>query len=129
MAFLKHGSASLDGTALLACAAYQRAVHDQKLAMEISAAKRERDFYLSRVDKSKGIKAIKKRKREQSEAAAAATSAQDGAAGAQPAEAAAKPARTLRGWGQRQPKADSAAPEAQALPEGLLSLIAGKRKA
>ncbi len=109
-----------------ACAAYQRAVHDQKLAMEISAAKRERDFYLSRVDKSKGIEAIKKRKQEQSEASAA--SAKDAAAGAQPMESTAKPTRTLRGWGQRQPKADSAAPEAQALPEGLLSLIAGKRK-
>ena len=44
-------------------AAYQNAVRDQKLAHEISAAKRERDFYLSRVDKAKAISAQQERKR------------------------------------------------------------------
>lgn len=42
---------------------YQRAVREQKLAAEISAAKRERDFYLSRVDKAKAVNAILARKR------------------------------------------------------------------
>ncbi|EFJ16662.1 hypothetical protein SELMODRAFT_421778 [Selaginella moellendorffii] len=40
-----------------------KAVHDQKLAAEISAAKRERDFYLARVDQSKTIKAIQEKKK------------------------------------------------------------------
>lgn len=44
-------------------AAYQNAVRDQRLAHEISAAKRERDFYMSRVDKAKGIAAQQERKR------------------------------------------------------------------
>lgn len=34
-------------------AAYQRAIREQKMAAEISAAKKERDFYLSRVDRAK----------------------------------------------------------------------------
>ena len=44
-------------------AAYQNAIRDQKLAAEISAAKRERDFYMGQVDKAKGIEAMKERKR------------------------------------------------------------------
>lgn len=44
-------------------AAYQNAVREQKLAAEISAAKRERDFYMGQVDKAKGIEAMKERKR------------------------------------------------------------------
>lgn len=30
-------------------------VHEQKLAAELSAAKRERDHYLAQVDKAKGL--------------------------------------------------------------------------
>ncbi len=41
---------------------YQRAVHEQKMIAELSAATRERDFYLSRVDKAKAASAIKERK-------------------------------------------------------------------
>ena len=44
-------------------AAYQKAVREQRLAAEISAAKRERDFYLSRVDKAKAVAAQQERKR------------------------------------------------------------------
>ena len=44
-------------------AAYQNAVREQKLAAEISAAKRERDFYMGQVDKAKGIEAMAERKR------------------------------------------------------------------
>ena len=43
--------------------AYQKAVREQRLAAEISAAKRERDFYLSRVDKAKAVAAQQERKR------------------------------------------------------------------
>jgi ESF2/ABP1 family protein len=33
-------------------------VKDQKMAAEVAAANRERDFYLSRVDKAKAVEAI-----------------------------------------------------------------------
>lgn len=49
--------------------AYKNAVREQKLAMEISAAKKERDFYLAKVDQSRAIRSSeehfrKKQKRE-----------------------------------------------------------------
>ena len=43
-------------------AAYQKAVRDQKLATEVSAAKRERDFYMSSVAQAKATAAQKERK-------------------------------------------------------------------
>lgn len=42
-------------------AAYKNAVREQRLALEISAAKRERDFYLSKVDKSRALSSIEER--------------------------------------------------------------------
>lgn len=55
------------GTKLLmdcfGAAAYQNAVREQKLAAEVSAAKRERDFYMGQVDKAKGMEAMAERKR------------------------------------------------------------------
>ena len=45
------------------CAAYQRAVREQKLAAEVAAANKERDFYLSRVDRAKALEAQQARKR------------------------------------------------------------------
>lgn len=47
---------------MAARAAYQKAVREQRLATEISAAKRERDFYMSRVAKAKATSAQKERK-------------------------------------------------------------------
>ncbi|KAL6007702.1 hypothetical protein ACLOJK_033203 [Asimina triloba] len=41
--------------------AYKNAIREQKLALEISAAKRERDFYLSKVDKARALNAIQER--------------------------------------------------------------------
>ncbi|CAA0820151.1 RNA-binding (RRM/RBD/RNP motifs) family protein [Striga hermonthica] len=41
--------------------AYKTAIREQKLAMELSAAKRERDFYLSKVDQSKALSKIEER--------------------------------------------------------------------
>lgn len=43
--------------------AYKNAVREQKLAADISAAKRERDFYLAKVDQSKAINAMEDRKK------------------------------------------------------------------
>lgn len=42
-------------------AAYKSAIREQKLALEISAAKRERDFYLNKVDQSRAQSAIEER--------------------------------------------------------------------
>lgn len=42
-------------------AAYKTAVREQKLALEMSAAKKERDFYLSKVDESRALSAIEER--------------------------------------------------------------------
>ncbi|XP_061341427.1 pre-rRNA-processing protein ESF2 [Gastrolobium bilobum] len=41
--------------------ALKKAVREQKLAVELSAAKRERDFYLSKVDQSRALNAIEER--------------------------------------------------------------------
>ncbi|XWS40667.1 hypothetical protein CRYUN_Cryun17cG0015200 [Craigia yunnanensis] len=41
--------------------AYKSAIREQKLALEISAAKRERDFYLSKVDQSRALSSIEVR--------------------------------------------------------------------
>ncbi|XP_050232341.1 pre-rRNA-processing protein ESF2 isoform X2 [Mercurialis annua] len=41
--------------------AYKSAIREQKLALELSAAKRERDFYLSKVDKSRALSSIEER--------------------------------------------------------------------
>ncbi|XP_051140211.1 pre-rRNA-processing protein ESF2 [Andrographis paniculata] len=41
--------------------AFKNAIREQKLALELSAAKRERDFYLSKVDQSKALSKIEER--------------------------------------------------------------------
>ncbi|XP_027359169.1 pre-rRNA-processing protein ESF2 [Abrus precatorius] len=41
--------------------ALKKAIREQKLAVELSAAKRERDFYLSKVDQSRALNAIEER--------------------------------------------------------------------
>ncbi|KDP46388.1 hypothetical protein JCGZ_10228 [Jatropha curcas] len=41
--------------------AYKSAVREQKLALELSAAKRERDFYLNKVDQSHALSSIEER--------------------------------------------------------------------
>lgn len=46
---------------ILHFAAYKHAIREQKLALEISAAKRERDFYLAKVDKSRALNSIEER--------------------------------------------------------------------
>nr|ACU21408.1 unknown [Glycine max] len=41
--------------------ALKKAIRERKLAVELSAAKRERDFYLSKVDQSRALSAIEER--------------------------------------------------------------------
>jgi ESF2/ABP1 family protein len=110
---------------------YQRAVREQKLAAEISVAKRERDFYLQQVDKAKAIAAIQERKRKRGDQTEGANPASE------PSQAAEVPQRDsehkhtrkpLRVYQQKRPKADlvedAAAP---VLSNDLLALIGGKK--
>jgi ESF2/ABP1 family protein len=136
---------------------YQKAIKDQKLTAEVAAAKRERDFYLSRVDKAKAVDAIveRKKKREQQEQQqqqriqhGEGSSGGDGGiqndrsgAGqhrdtvALRVESAGEHGemphgpRILRTYGQRKAKADPVTDAAApALSRGVLEMIAGKRK-
>ncbi|KXZ52258.1 hypothetical protein GPECTOR_10g889 [Gonium pectorale] len=128
---------------------YQRAVREQRLVAEISAAKRERDFYLSRVDKAKAIDAIKERraKKQQAEAggdgAAVAGAAPSGASGGSgqggQADAGAgsgagpgagsRPPRFERHFGQRRAKADPVLDDsAPVLANDVLGLFGRKRQ-
>ncbi|KAG2500249.1 hypothetical protein HYH03_001827 [Edaphochlamys debaryana] len=121
---------------------YQRAVREQRLVAEISAAKRERDFYLSRVDKAKAIDAIKERKAKKeaqdpgSAAAAAAAAAPAAAADSKPAAGAPAGAggaggdrreRKDRFFGQRKVKADPVSAAAPVLSQDVLGLFGRKR--
>lgn len=46
----------------IACiAAFKNAEREQKMALEISIAKKERDFYLNKVDESRKLTAIEER--------------------------------------------------------------------
>lgn len=50
---------------LIACkliyTAYKNATREQKLELELSAAKKERDFYLAKVDQSRALSSIDER--------------------------------------------------------------------
>ena len=108
-------------------AAYQNAVREQRLAAEISAATRERDFYLSRVDKAKGIAAIKERKARQQEASQG-QGEQSGAPAQEAAPEAARMAVPLRMYGQRKAKADPVSgADAPLLSADVLAMV-GSRK-
>lgn len=120
--------------------AYQNAVREQKLAAEISAATRERDFYLSRVDRAKGIAAIKARKDKLATEGGGGGGGADAGGNAGPrttagagaegsAVAAAAGGRPpLRMYGQRKAKADPVADaHAPALSADVLSMIAGRK--
>lgn len=125
--------------------AYQNAVREQKLAAEISAAKRERDFYMGQVDKAKGIEAMKERKRKREDTV---QDSNEGKSGSQqpPADSSksqdkqpqqqakagqAPPdhhSRVLRTYGQKQAKVDPADDHATAtLSADFLALVGGKR--
>lgn len=70
--------------AVLCCAVLSQAVREQRMAQELTAAKRERDFYLSRVDRAKAMDAIQQRrqKKQQQDGTAAAGAVGTAAGGA-----------------------------------------------
>jgi hypothetical protein len=82
--------------------AYQKAVKEQRLALELASATRERDFYLKQVDQGKAIDAMAAKQQRRAQAAAEAGAAAGGDAGAQepPRPAKAGGARIVRTFQQ-----------------------------
>lgn len=119
---------------------YQKAVKEQRLAAEVSAAKRERDFYLSRVDKAKAVDAIlerKKRKKGGDDGAGEGDAPEQGvdgdkgsgSSGGGKEQAEGEGVRVLRAYGQRKAKADPVNDEdAPMLSRSVLEMIAGRKK-
>ena len=91
--------------------AYKRRVRDQKLAQEVSAARKERDFYLSKVDQAKVISEMEKRKREH---------------GGEEALRSIEEKRSSRVFPQKKARPDPVTDKTPRLSKGLLSLIGGK---
>lgn len=111
--------------------AYEKAVREQKLAAELSAAKRERDFYLSRIDKAKAQQAMAKRKERKAEveAEAEAQGKDDPKHEVHGEEQNHQgQLRRMRMVGQRRPKADPTLDaDAPLLSDDVLQLLGSKR--
>jgi ESF2/ABP1 family protein len=127
--------------------AYEKAVREQRMAQELSAAKRERDFYMSRVDKAKAIAAMEQRqqaKQQQQQqqhevsacdvisnmepAAAAAGGTAAGATDDSRGNAAAKANGIKRMYGQRKVKGAPSLLGATEVQDELLQLIVTKKR-
>ncbi len=111
-------------------------VREQRLAAELSTAKRERDHYLAQVDRAKAVAAMAERR-----AAKAQQQQQPGADGAAEGKAEGKAPRVNRDLGQRLPKPDPAlaakgagtgaaggAAQPRELPDDLLMMIARTKR-
>ncbi|CAM6090450.1 unnamed protein product [Calypogeia fissa] len=104
--------------------AYKKAVREQKLAVEISAAKKERDFYLSRVDQARAISSMEERKRKRKDAEK--TEAETASPGLESVEKNAKKSRFLRHFNQRRSVADPVSESQPGLPLDVLGAVFGK---
>ncbi|CAN6572324.1 unnamed protein product [Malus baccata var. baccata] len=98
--------------------AYKKATREQKLALEISAAKKERDFYLTKVEKSRALSAIDERlmKRQRIE--------ED--SGGNPDLPSSQPEhQVIRRFRQKKPVANNAAKTKPRLSKDVLSSVFG----
>lgn len=100
--------------------AYKNAVREQKLAMEISAAKKERDFYLAKVDQSRAIRSSgehlrKKQKREAESSDKVQSEKTDDL-----------PPKVLRYFPQRKSVADAVSEGAPRLSKDVLARVFGR---
>jgi ESF2/ABP1 family protein len=110
---------------------YEKAIREQRMAQELAQAKREREFYLSRVDRSKAMAAMEARRAGKGAAAAAAAAGDasgsgDAAAGGSAGDAAAASAAgggVKRVYGQRQVKPDPAQQGAAEIGADVLRLL------
>lgn len=131
---------------------YEKAVREQKLAAELSAAKRERDFYLSRVDRAKALAAMEQRRAAKAGSSGGEGVGGGGSGGGQGAGGAAAGAggeagqqqngvgeeqaagekqgrRAARHYGQRRVKPDPVtAADAPQLGEDVLGMVVAKRR-
>mmetsp|Transcript_12109 Transcript_12109/g.25777 ORF Transcript_12109/g.25777 Transcript_12109/m.25777 type:complete len:250 (-) Transcript_12109:96-845(-) len=92
--------------------AYRKRVRDQKLAAEVSAAKKERDFYLNKVDQARVISEIEKRKKD---------------AGGADMLRSIEEKRTVRNFPQSQARPDPVTDKKQRLSRSVLNFIGGKK--
>lgn len=116
---------------------YEKAVREQRMAQELASAKRERDFYLSRVDKAKAQAAMAERrqKKEQQSVGGGGEQSEPVEAGNEAAAAAAAgtgldPAAAVgvkRVYGQRKVKPDPSKEGAADIGDDVLGLIVAKR--
>lgn len=98
--------------------AYKNAIREQKLALELSAAKRERDFYLSKVDKSRALSSIEERlKKKQKVQQDAGTNTEAPANDQGP--------KVIRQFPQKPPLADKAAESKPRLSKDILAGVFG----
>ncbi len=92
--------------------AYRKRVRDQKLAAEVSTARKERDFYLSKVDQARVISEIEKRKKE---------------IGSKDMLKSIEEKRPVRVFPQSQARPDPVHEKGPRISKSVLSLIGGKR--
>jgi hypothetical protein len=144
--YFKVPSLSFTLTLLWLMVMYLQAVREQRMAQELTAAKRERDFYLSRVDRAKAMDAIQQRRQKKQQqdgtaagavgtapggAAAAGGGVGDGKAAAAAGAAAGgdgKGGGMKRAYGQRKVKADPAQPGAAGISDDVLGLLVAPKK-
>lgn len=103
---------------------YQKAVMDQKMAAEVAAAKRERDFYLSRVDRAKAVESIIERNSKKQK-----VEDNDGAKDADKNVTGSKGPKVMRTFAQKKAKPEPVNQDGQQNPgpsQALLKLLAGK---
>ena len=97
---------------------YRQKVREQRLAAEISAAKRDRDFYLSRIDEATAIDAMEERKKGKAPTAMKESKKQHALA-----EAEASTRKLVRKFKQRRAKPDGASQAAQKVSSAVLDLF------
>ncbi|KAI3944277.1 hypothetical protein MKW98_016507 [Papaver atlanticum] len=101
--------------------AYKHALREQKVALEIAAAKRARNFYMDKVDKSKGLNAIQERMKKKQK-----VQEQGSENGSAPQVEQQEP-KVIRQFPQTRPvKDDSAQPKPQMSRNVLAGVFGGK---
>ena len=92
--------------------AYRKRIRDQKLAAEVSTARKERDFYLSKVDQARVISEMERRKK---------------AVGGEDMLRSIEEKRTTRVFPQSKARPDPVSDKGPRLSKSVLSLIGGKK--
>lgn len=98
--------------------AYKNAIREQKLALELSAAKRERDFYLSKVDQSRALTSIEERLKKKQESQEGSVKSPE-QWGSQPV------VKVIRRFPQKQPVAENAVQNKSRLSKDILAGVFG----